>query len=329
MSRSWNGESLVDELSALLGDTSTTFKTRVLGWANDIIFDIATRHDWGHHLVKGKKILALGEEIHNLEIESPGAATISLAADGSLTEGSTYSVLFTFLQSNGVETLAGEASNSVTTLADAKTISIEDIPTSPESMVTSRNVYLKKDDGEYYFHSNIDDNFSTTLTISTDTESVIQPPDYEAIRRIKGAPFFEGSPSIYLKYKDEDQLRALAQGLWPQGSPEYFSPVDGNTFVTYPSPSFDMEISFNYYRYPKKLYYTSDSQPDLPINLKPALKAGVIALGYEYRDRAGQELKKANYENALVDSINRGARVANVEYVVKDVYGNFDGVEVN
>lgn len=329
MSRSWNGESLVDELSALLGDTSTTFKTRVLGWANDVIFDIATRHDWGYHLVKGKKIIALGEETHNLEINPPAAPTASLVSGGTLTRGSSYSVLLTFVQSSGVESVSGEKSAVLTTTVDSQGIYLEDLPTSPESMVTSRNVYLKKDDGKFYFHSRIDDNFSTTLTIFSEADSPIQPPDYESIRRIKGAPFFESSPSVYLKYKDEDQLRALVRGQWKKGVPEYFSPVDGNTLVTYPAPSYDMEISLNYYRYPKKLYYTADSQPDLPINLKPVLKAGIVALGYEYRDRAGQEMKRANYENSLVDSINRGARVANVEYVVKDVYGNFNGFEVN
>lgn len=329
MSRSWNGESLVDELSALLGDTSATFKTRVLGWLNDVIFDISTRHDWGHHLTKGKKILALGEEFNSLEVSAPTAPIIALAADGSLTEGSAYSVLVTYLQANGVETVAGTASSSITTLPSALTISLEDIPTSPDSLVVARKLYLKKDSGAYFYHSTLNDNFETVATISSDTTSTFQPPDYESIRKIKGSPFFEGSPSVYLTYKDEDQLRIMAQGQWALGSPQYFSPVEGNSIVTYPVPSDDMEVSFNYYRYPKRIYYTEDSQPDLPINLKPTLKAGVIALGYEYRDRAGTEIKKANYENSLIDAINRGGRVANIEYVVRDVYGNFNGFEVN
>jgi hypothetical protein len=329
MSRQWNGEALVNELSSLLGDTSAIYKTRVLGWLNDTIFDISSRHDWGHHLVKGKKLLALGEEIHSLEIAPPVCAKVALTIGGNLSPQGAYSVLFTFVQDNNIETVAGASSSTITATDDNKTISITEIPTSDESLVTKRNVYLKKDDGKFYFHSQIADNFTTTYTITTETSSVIEPPDYEAIRRLKGSPFFEdGVRSNYLEYRDIDQLRKLAQGVWAKGNPEYFSPIESNSITVYPVPSVDMEVSFNYYRTPFRLYNISSSQPDLPIYLKPALKAGVIALGYEYRDRAGQELKRANYENALVDAINRGGRVANIEYVVRDVYGNFNGIEV-
>ena len=328
MSRAWNGDSLVNELSALLGDTSAAFQVKVLGWLNDTIFDIATRHDWGHHLTKGKKILASGEESHSLELGSPEACTVALATGGTLSENSKYSVIVTYVQANGVETPSGAASSVLTMTGATLSMSLSAIPTSLESLVTKRNVYLQKDDLGYFLHTTIDDNFTTTLTISDATSSVIEPPDYEVIRRLKGSPFFEGNPSNYLIYKDIDQLRLMAQGQWQTGTPAYFSPVESNSISTYPIPSSDLEVSFNYYRNPFKIYDSINSQPDLPIYLKPALKAGVIAIGYEYRDRAGQEIKKANYENALIDAINRGGRVANIEYSVRDVYGSFDGFEV-
>jgi hypothetical protein len=329
MSRSWNGESLVNELSALLGDTSTAFKARVLGWANDVIFDISSRHDWGHHLVKGKKILIAEQEIQDLEVEAPEACDIELETGGSLAEGSVYSVLFTYVQDNGVETIAGEESDSVTTNSSQLSISLTNIPTSSESLVTKRSVYLKKDDEDYYFHSQIDDNFSTSLTIDTDTDSTIEPPDYSAIRRLKGSPFFEETAnSSYLEYRDTDQIRRLTHGDSEFGDPEYFSPIEYNSIALYPIPSTDLEISFNYYRNPFKLYNSPTSQPDIPIYLKPTLKAGVIALGFEYRDRSGQEAKRAIYEQSLNDAINKGGKVASIEYVVRDIYGNCNGFEV-
>lgn len=328
MSRSWNGESLVNELSALLGDTSDAFKSRVLGWLNDVLFEISARHDWGHLLEKGKKYLVSEKEIHSLEIESPIAPKVELLIGGSLAAGSVYKVLLTYVQENGVETLSGIESAALTTTATNKTIKVSDIPTSRESLVTGRNVYLKKDSGAFYLHTKISDNFTTDLTITTDTALTIEPPDYEAIKKLKGAPFFEDSRSNYLEYRDLDQLRKLAQGQWPKGNPEFYSQMEPGSITTYPIPSEDMEVSFNYYRNPRKLYNSKDSQPDFPIFLKPALKAGVVALGYEYRDRAGAEIKKANYENAILDAINRGGRVANIEYSVRDVYGNTDGHEV-
>lgn len=329
MSRKWNGESLVDELSALLGDTSTTFKYKVLGWLNDVIFDISSRHDWGHHLTKGKKVLYLGEEIHSLEIEPPSAPTVALATGGSLESGETYQVLVTFIQDNGIESVAGEASDFLTMNDAQMSIDIEDIPSSDESLVTKRRLYLKKGSGPFYYHSEIEDNITTTASITTETTSEVEAPDYGAVRRIDGSPFFESGPSSYLKFKSLDQLRLAYEGEWALGNPEYFAPIEGGSIATYPRPSYDMELSFNYYRNPFKLYYSSDSQPDLPIALKSALKAGVVALGYEYRDRAGQEIKKANYINEVADAISRGGRIANVEYSVRDVYGNLDGYEVN
>lgn len=327
MSRAWNGESLVDELSSLLGDTSAAFKTRVLGWLNDVIFDISSRHDWNHQLVKGKKILETDEEIHDLEIEAPEACEIELDDDtsGSLTSGSSYSVLFTFEQANGVESVAGEGSASVTATDSYRAIYLSDIPTSPESLVVTRKVYLKKDDAPYYYSQTISDNFTTNLTILEDTDSTIEAPDYEGIRRLNGSPFFEEGQSNYLEYLDLDDLRRRAQGQWEAGDPAYFSPVETNSIAVYPVPSSEKEVSFYYYRMPKKIYYDEDSQPDLPVYLKQALKAGVVSMGYEYRDREGQEIKKANYENAVFDAINRGGRVANIEYAVKDFYGTFDG----
>lgn len=329
MSRAWNGESLVNELSALLGDTSAVFKVRVLGWLNDTIFDIGTRHDWGNHLVKGKKNLSQDSEHHNLEVAPPCAPGIALKASGSLPANTKFQVQITFVQGNGTESLPGNASIQVTTTEESKTLRLGNIATSKESLVAKRNIYLKKDDGNFYFHSQINDNFTIDYEITEENDSVIEPPDCETVRRLNGSPFFESGPSNYLEYRDVDQLRKLAQGSWSRGNPSFFSPLAPNMIATYPVPSIDMELSFNYYRYPFKLYATKDSQPDLSISLKPALKAGVIALGYEYRDRAGQELKRANYENALMDAINRGGRVANIEYSVKDVYGNFDGTEVN
>lgn len=329
MSRSWNGESLVDELSSLLGDTSTVFKSRVLGWANDVIFDISARHDWGCHNVKGKKILEIGEERQSLEVSAPTAPSAALATGGTLNPTKAYSFLITFVQENGIESVAGAESMALTATTDNKTIELEDIPTSQESLVCKRNVYMKIDSGEFYFHSQIDDNISTTLTITEEADSLIEPPDYSAVRKLDGAPFFEESPSNRLVYKGMDQLRMLIEGHWSQGNPEYFNAIKENEIAVYPVPSNSYELSFNYLRNPFKLYNDPNSQPDLPVSLKPLVKAGVIALGYEFRDRDGQEGKRNAYEAMLVDAINRISVVANVEYSIRDVVGNTDGFEVN
>jgi hypothetical protein len=328
MSRSWNGSALVTELSALLGDTSTAFQARVLGWLNDTINDVGSRHDWGFHKVKGKKKLASGTEEHSLEISAPGAPSVALSAGGSLTADSACYVLVTFAQANGVETIAGTASSSVTPTGANLTIDVTNIPVSTESLVTQRHLYLKQGTGKYYYHSTIFDNSTTTASIDEDTTDTTEPPDFDSIRKVSGNPFFEGSPSHRLIYKSEDQLRLMVEGTFSSGSPEFFTFKDVNAIVTYPIPSSTLDLSFNYYRNPFRLYNAEDSYPDLPINFKPILKAGVVALGYEYRDRAGQVEKRQTYENLLQTAITNYGRDAEVEYTVRDVYGSPDGFEV-
>jgi hypothetical protein len=324
----WNGRDLLDELTALLGDTSPVFRARCLGWMNDVIFDISTRHDWGMHLVKGKKHLSYGQEIQSLELAPPKAPTVGLSLGGQLGTNANYRVLITYVQDGGVESIAGIPSAKLTTATDNLTIDVTDIPVSDEQTVIARRLYLQKNQGDYYLVGQINDNFDTTFVINGEAESSIKPPDYDSIRTLKGAPFFEGPPSRTLSHRDIEQLRLLVQGQFSIGQPEYFSPIASNSLITYPLPAEDLVLSFYYYRNPHKLYDSVDSLPDLSINLKQALKAGVVAMGYEYRDRAGQETKRANYENALVDAINRGGRVANIEYSVRDVYGSFNGNEV-
>lgn len=329
MSRNWNGKSLVDELSETLGDTSPAFKNRVLSWLNDTILNISSRHDIGHHLTKGKKILFAGNEIHNLEVNPPPAPTLSLKEAGNLAENVEYRVLLTYVQPNGVETIDGEPTQSILTSSLDRTIVVSNLPTSDESGVELRNVYLSRDGDHFYFVATLKDNTLMEYEITNEPTSKRTPPDYESIRRLYGSPFFEGSASTYLEFRDIDQLRKLVTGSWSQGTPNYFSLIESNSITTYPIPGTDIEASFNYYRMPHKLYYSIDSRPDLPQYFKDALFAGVISRGYEYRDRSGQEVKRANFENILLDTINRGSRIANIEYSVRDVYGNFDGFEVN
>jgi hypothetical protein len=324
MSRSWNGSSLVTELSAFLGDTSAAFQTRVLGWLNDVISEISVAHDWSFHKVVGQKKLTAGQELQSLEITPPGAPSVAIAAGGSLTDASVYSVLVTFGQENGVETKAGAASANVTASGANRTVNITSIPVSTETLVTERNLYLKKDSGKYYYHSTIFDNTSASASIDSDTTETIEPPDFPAIRKIIGAPWC-GSPNLYLAAKDEDQIRQIAGGQFSSGTPEYFSPKGEDSIVLYPKPSTSLDLFFNYYRSPFRLYNAEDSYPDLPFNLKPVLRAGVVALGYEYRDRAGADVKRAKYEQMLDNAGSNYENLAQVSYAVRDVSGNVDG----
>jgi hypothetical protein len=327
MSRSWNGSSLVTELSALLGDSSAAFQSKVLGWLNDVISEISTVHDWPYHKVVGQKKLVSGQELQSLEIAAPGAPSVAIANGGSLTTTSVYTVLVTYGQANGVETIAGTASANVTATSPNLTINVTAIPVSSETLVTERNLYLKKDSGKFYYHSTIFDNTSTSASIDTNTTSTVEPPDFPSIRKIVGAPWCQ-SPNFILDSQDEDQLRLIAGGSFSSGTPEYFAPKTENSIVLFPKPNSSYDLFFNYYRSPFRLYNADDSYPDLPIVLKPVLKAGVVALGYEYRERESAPTKRAMFEQMLDNAANKFNNLADVSYVVTDVVGNADGFVV-
>lgn len=327
MSRAWNGEALVTELSALLGDTSTAFQALVLGWLNDVTSEISTVHDWPYHKVIGKKKLTASAELQDLEVAAPGAPSVAIAAGGSLTVSTAFKVLVTFAQANGVETKSGTASATVTTAGANLSFNVTSIPVSTESLVTQRKIYLKKGSGKYYYHSTISDNVTTTALIDTETTSTIEAPDFPAIRKLIGSPWCE-SPNFYLQPRDEDQLRLLTAGAFSVGVPEYFAPKGDNSIVLYPKPTSAYDLFFNYYRQPFRLYNADDSIPDIPFNLKPVLKAGVIALGYEYRERAQADVKRAKYEQMLENAGNAYDNMAEISYSVVDVSGNTDGIIV-
>jgi hypothetical protein len=269
-------------------------------------------------------------EIHDLNLSIPSAPSVSASNGGSLTDATDYYVLVTFYEeSTGRESLAGVSSAVVTTASPNLTISITSIPLSGDTLVTSRRLYLRSGTGNFYFSKEISDNTTTTSTITSNATSLIRPPDYNSIRKLHLNPFFESSNESTLIFRDAGQLRLLFQGQFETGTPSYWAPISDSSVLLYPRPSSSIELSFNFYRYPKKVYYSADSQPELPIVFKQAIKAGVIAMGYEYRDRSGHEGKRQLYESILSDIISRNVISANSNARINDVIGNTDGFEVS
>ena len=323
MSADWNGLDLQSELSELLGDTSTTFKARVLKWLNDTQSDICNRHDWIFLTENAEKILQSGVEHQSIVTAAPGAASVAVSTGGSLTEGSSYKIYVTFVESNGLETMAGVGSASVTATATDKQIDITSIPVSVEPLVTSRKIYLQKDGGLIYFSQEIVDNVTTVATVSSETTSLVEAPDYCAVKEINGNPRIETSSQ--LEYLPIDQMRLRYQGTFSTGTPQYWAPLSDNKALFFPIPSSALTLKYYFQKRPSRIYASSDSQPTLPIEFKAVLKAGVIAFGYEYRDRNGQESKRAIYESLLEKAMTELYSKYRGRSQVRDVVGDAQG----
>lgn len=323
----WNGQDLIDEFSAQLGDTSSAFEARVLNWINEIQDDICARHPWPFLRKTGQKVLTASAERHTIYPDAAGAPTVALASGLGLTDKSSYEVGITFYEATtGYETQIDNASDSVTADDGNSTsqIRVTAIPTSSDPLVTARKVYLRKESDKWYYVGTISDNTTTTYTISSDTTSTIEAPDYIGIQKIDGSPWIE-SISEQLRVMSEDQIRLLFPGTFSSGTPEFYYPVSQTEVLLYPTPSTALTLNFNYFKVPARVYNSLTSQPDMPIWMKSALRAGITWKGYEYRERDGVESKYNNYEQEIRIAIQYKAGKIDAPAIVRDVLGDSDG----
>jgi hypothetical protein len=321
----WNGAALVTEFSATLGDTSTSFKARVVGWLNDIQDDICSRHQWPFLHKLGKKLLTSSEEFQLLNVSAPTAPTIVTQNGGSLTDAATYSVKLTYYcSSNDYETEGGTASSTVTCNTPNLQISLTAIPVSQEAIVTSRKIYLSKNGGSYYYVSSISDNTTTTATISADATSTVEPKDYIGIKTLIGSPWIE-SNGAYLDYRNEDDIRFMFPKIFGTGVPQYFCSIDYNKILTYPMASTGIQLKYNYIKVANRIFNEATVQPDLPIWMKNILEAGVLWKGYQYRERAHAVTYMQRYEQLLSEAISDRSKSRQGAARVRDVRGTSDG----
>jgi len=317
----WNGSDFIDELSAKLGDTSTTFEARVLIWLNDGIKDIATRHNWSFLRVKGKKVLTAAAEEQDLSLGTPSAPTLAALAGGSLVASSVYKVLVTFYESTTKhESVSGTPSGAITPSGGNLSITVSAIPVSSDPLVTERRIYLSKDGAAYYYYSTISNNTSTTTTITAPTTSTESPPDEHSIKCLDGNPFIENSRQ--LDFVSREQMIMAIGARFASGTPQSWCDLQEEKILLYPKPSTALTLSFYYYRIPRRVYNTISSVIDIPEWLKPDLERYVVWRGFEYRDRDGQESKQSNYETMINQTISQKGTLKKTPRRVRDVIGN-------
>lgn len=321
----WNGLALQTEFSETLGDTSTGFKARVLTWMNDIQDDIVSRHRWPFTQKTGKKNFSTTSEYNDLFITAPTAATVAISSGGSLTDAATYTVKVTYYQStDGYETTLGSASSTVTASASNATVSITAIPVSSEPLVTSRRVYVSKNSGTYYYDQEIADNTTTTATISTNTTSTVEAPEYVGIKGLIGNIWIE-SVGRYIEYRDENDLRMNYPNALAAGTPQWFSMAGQTRVVLDQVPSSTLVGRFLYEQIPPRIVAEATSQPTLPIWLKNVLEPGVLWKGYQYRERELASTYMQMYEARLQEAISNTGHSRHGSFRVRDVTGDSSG----
>jgi hypothetical protein len=320
----WNGADLVDDFSAELGDTSSTFKTKVLRWLNDGIRDISTSHQWPFLREKGKVILTSGQDTHSIVLSAPSAPTLAALSGGTLTDATSYKVLITFYEgASGVESIAGEESASLTTASPNQSITVSGIPVSSSTLVTARRVYLSKAGAAFYLYSTISNNTATTTTITADTSSTVTPPDENAIHMVDGDFYLEDERII--EGYSLQRLIFETNGIVSNGTPLVWAPINQEDILVYPRPGSNISATFYYFKLPGKVFNSSTSRPEIPSWLFEQLHDYVIWRGFQYRDRAGQESKKLNYDQGLRMAISKKGRAIKRSGRVRSVTPDSDG----
>lgn len=326
----WNGLALQGELSALLSDESSSFKARVSNWIRDIEMDICTRYHWSFLRAKGQKIMVAGQEEQSLLMDAPNAPDIAISAGGSLS-GNSYSVMVTFYEAiSKVESQASVATSTVGTTVDNKTIELTNIPLGTEPLTTGRKIYLKSDtDDNYFLAGTISNNIDTAFTITADTTSKIEAPDFGYIHKIDGELFIENKWQLSAD-SIQTMRRAYSQKFSDtSGSPFTYGTIDSDRVLVYNAPDEADTLSFYYFKLPMGIYPSVDSVPTIPIKLKQVLVAGVEWKGYQYRDRSGKDTNEKRYEMLLEKAISNYGSSDRHSYIIRDVTGNSDGYLIN
>lgn len=274
---------------------------------NDIQKDISSSHKWPFLRFKMKKQITTGEQEVSLAPQIPSAATIALAAGGSLTDATAYYVKVTFVlfdesgrEIDSLESEPSSASNTVTTTTGNQTLTITSIDTydgstSVKPTTIHRRIYLKTGTGSYYLAKTLQDNTTTTTTITAVPTSTIEPPEYCLVSCLSGDPVVEGSGTSLTENSLDDILK-YDPGLTSSGTPYHYARVTDEKIMLYPKASATYTLSYWVYRIPSKLFADTDRAIQLHPALKEVLEAGVTWKGYEDKDQDGQESKKMNYE---------------------------------
>lgn len=344
MASTWQGENLRNRFAEKLGDTSTAFKARTLEWINDVQEDICGAYNWPFLRFKMKKLVAVGTVELDLSPEIPAAPSVAIAAGGSLTDASVYDFKCTFVlfdesgkEENSIESEPSPASGTVTASGANLQANLTAIPvmggsTSVKPVTIWRRIYMRKTTGStvgiFALVATIQDNTTTTLSVTANTSSTIEPPEYSMISVLSDDdPFIELSGRV-LSQTTVDRIKSYDPS-GSSGTPQDYARLGRERIVLYPAPSSAFTLSYYVYKRPARVFAEADRAIHMPPEMKAVLEAGVSWKGAEYRDRDGMMGKYELYEAMRLKAVSNFKRVNGKFGQVRDVEGDWCGREIS
>lgn len=350
MSRIWNGKAFIDSLATRLWDNTTTFRAQIIQFVNEIQNELASEMPLDYYEFKLKKLIPTLQADIDLSPEIPAAPTAVIASGGNLTDGSSYKVYVTFViydddELHYIESEPSEASAVSTADSSNKTISLTSIPlyggaTTVSPATIHRRIYvavLASGETSYtepFFSQDIEDNTTTTLSITAGTSSTITPPSDSEVDQISSQPPRFNSGNRYLAREDRAKLKRYDPDSSSSSStPSYYDYIGTRRIYLYPQLSSsattaERTLSYDVYRRPHEIFYDITRKIDLPIEAEPALRRGVEYLNYDFKDRDGKVSKFNQYEAEKKKFFTKMRRQKGRPGFVRDVTGDTFGFEV-
>lgn len=281
--------------------------------------------------------------------DRPSLTSVTLSDKGDLVTGTEYKAYISYVvwDDNLKKYMEGEingGSTAVTADLDNQSISLTGIPVFEEAGTNSptniyRRIYLaakasgESDFAEPFYVADIEDNTTTTYTISTAPTSVVTPVSDTELDKISDKHMYFPSTNVWLRREDLNKITRFDTGGSDSTSPDFFDFLGYDRIFLYPKLSSAATVAqrtliYWVHRRPHEFFYDVDRLVDMPITAKKALIQGIIAKGYKYRQRADWVSHHNLYEEYKNELKKRFQRKRGRFSPIRDTEGDVFGHEV-